>query len=87
MKIVLLIALGLVAGCLQPRTAAAATAPSGVFPAPDRKVADIVSPIWSSGPDRDAANESGQLVRLLGIRRGMAVADIGAGSGYHTVRL
>lgn len=50
-------------------------------------MADIVSPIWSSGPNRDAANESGQLVRLLGIRRGMRVADIGAGSGYHTVRL
>jgi SAM-dependent methyltransferase len=57
------------------------------FPAPDRGVADIVSPIWSSGPDRDAADESGQVVRRLGIRRGMSVADIGAGSGYHTLRL
>lgn len=73
--------------CLQPFAATAAPAPISAFPAPDRKVADIVSPIWSSGPDRDAADESGQLVRLLGIRRGMAVADIGAGSGYHTVRL
>lgn len=86
MKVVLPLALVLGACCLQP-SAAAAQAPSGAFPAPDRPVAEIVSPIWSSGPDRDAANESGQLVRLLGIRRGMAVADIGAGSGYHTVRL
>jgi len=86
MKIVLQLALVLGACCLQP-PAASAQAPSGAFPAPDRPVAEIVSPIWSSGPDRDAANESGQLVRLLGIRRGMAVADIGAGSGYHTVRL
>ncbi len=87
MKTVLLLALGLGACSLQPLTAVAATAPSGAFPAPDRPVAEIVSPIWSSGPDRDAADESGQLVRGLGIRRGMAVADIGAGSGYHTVRL
>lgn len=62
------------------------TAATG-FPAPDRPVAEIVSPIWSSGPDRDAADESGQLVRGLGIGKGMVVADIGAGSGYHTMRL
>jgi len=57
------------------------------FPLPDRPVAGIVSPIWSSGPDRDAADESGQLIRGLEIKPGMAVADIGAGSGYHTLRL
>jgi ubiquinone/menaquinone biosynthesis C-methylase UbiE len=57
------------------------------FPMPDRPVAGIVAPEWSSGPDRDAADESGQLIRGLDIRRGMAVADIGAGSGYHTLRL
>ena len=57
------------------------------FPAPDRPVAGIVSPEWSSGPDRDAADESGQLIRALGIKPGMVVADIGAGSGYHTLRL
>ena len=67
--------------------AAAAAPPAPRFPAPDRRVARIVSPVWSSGPDRDAADEAGQLVRGLDIRAGMAVADIGAGSGYHTVRL
>lgn len=87
MKSARLLAFVLGACCLHPLTAAAATPPTGAFPAPDRPVAEIVSPIWSSGPDRDAANESGQLVRRMGIRRGMAVADIGAGSGYHTVRL
>ena len=46
-----------------------------------------MSPEWSSGPDRDAADESGQLIRALGIKPGMVVADIGAGSGYHTLRL
>jgi len=57
------------------------------FPKPDRPVSRTVSSDWSSGSDRDAADESGQLIRGLAIRPGMAVADIGAGSGYHTLRL
>ena len=65
----------------QPGTAAAA------FPKPDRPVADIVSPIWHDEKERDDAGEPGQLVRLLGIKSGMTVADIGAGSGYYVVRL
>lgn len=56
------------------------------FPKPDRPVAEIVAPEWSSGADRDAADESGQLIRDLGVKPGMAIADIGAGSGYHTLR-
>ena len=31
--------------------------------------------------------KSGQLARLLGLTAGMTVGDVGAGSGYHTVRL
>ena len=65
----------------QPGMAAAA------FPKPDRPVADIVSPIWHSEKERDEVGEPRQLVRLLGIRPGMTVADIGAGSGYYVVRL
>lgn len=67
--------------------AAAAAAPAGRFPAAERPVSDIISPEWSAERVRDAADESGQLVRRLGIAPGMTVADIGAGSGYHTVRL
>lgn len=63
-----------------------ARGPDG-FPTPDRPVSPTVADTWSSGPDRDAADESGQLIRGLGIKPGMAVADIGAGSGYHTLRL
>jgi predicted methyltransferase len=64
-----------------------AGAPATAFPKPDRPVADIIAPIWHSEKERDEADEPGQLVRLLGIRSGMTVADIGAGSGYLTVRL
>ncbi len=35
----------------------------------------------------DNAGEPRQLMRLLGIKSGMTVADIGAGSGYYVVRL
>ena len=62
-------------------------APASVFPNPHRPVAEIVSPIWATEKERDAVDEAGQLVRSLGLRPGMTVADLGAGSGYHTVRL
>jgi SAM-dependent methyltransferase len=61
--------------------------PAVAFPKPDRPVADIVSPIWHDEKERDNAGEPTQLVRLLGIKSGMTVADIGAGSGYYVVRL
>lgn len=64
-----------------------AGAPASQFPKPDRPVADIIAPLWHSEKERDAAGEPGELVRLLGIRPGMTIADIGAGSGYLTVRL
>jgi hypothetical protein len=62
-------------------------APASAFPKPDRPVADIVSPIWHDEKERDNAGEAGQLVRRLDLKSGMAVADIGAGSGYYAVRL
>jgi SAM-dependent methyltransferase len=61
--------------------------PAIAFPKPDRPVADIVSPIWHDQKERDDAGEPTQLVQLLGIKWGMTVADIGAGSGYYVVRL
>jgi predicted methyltransferase len=57
------------------------------FPKPDRPVANIVSPIWHNEKERDDAGEPRQLVRLLGVKSEMTVADIGAGSGYYVVRL
>jgi predicted methyltransferase len=64
-----------------------AGAPASAFPNPDRPVADIVSPIWHNEKERDVAGEPRQLMRLLGIKSGLTVADIGAGSGYYVVRL
>src|SRR5215472_10440573 len=62
-------------------------APGAAFPKADRPVANIVSPVWHEEKERDAAGEPVQLVRLLGIKSGMTIADIGAGSGYYVVRL
>jgi SAM-dependent methyltransferase len=66
-------------------------APPGVpakeFPSPQRPVAQIVSPSRSAEEQRDSLNEAGEIARLLELKPGMTVGDIGAGSGYHTVRL
>jgi predicted methyltransferase len=75
-----------ISGSAQDATTGAG-APAGAFPKPDRPVADIISPIWHDENERDKAGEPQQLVRLLGIKPGMTVADIGAGSGYYVVRL
>lgn len=66
---------------------APAGAPASAFPPPERPVADIVSPTRSTEKQRDAVDEPGQLVRLMELKGGMTVGDIGAGNGYHTVRL
>src|SRR5262249_27244651 len=61
--------------------------PAGAFPQLQRLVADIVSPSRSTEEQRDALDESGQIARFLGFKPGMTIGDVGAGSGYHTVRL
>ncbi len=89
----LLAATVLAGACFQESSAAdipgpsTLSAPADAFPKPDRPVAGIISPIWHSEDERDAAQEVPQVVRLLGIEPGMTVADIGAGSGYYAVRL
>jgi SAM-dependent methyltransferase len=66
-------------------------APPGVpakeFPSSQRPVAPIVSPRRSDEDHRDSLNEAGAIARFLELKSGMTVGDIGAGSGYHTVRL
>jgi SAM-dependent methyltransferase len=57
------------------------------FPDPQRPVAPIVSARYSNEDARDSVGEFEKVVELAGIKRGMSVADIGAGEGYYTVRL
>ncbi len=61
--------------------------PARDFPAPRRPISSIVSPQWSDEATRDAAHEADTVMALLGLRPGMAVADIGAGSGYYVARM
>ena len=81
------LAAALAVSAAAPQLMAQSDVPASAFPRPARPVARIVSPIWHDEKERDGANESGQLVRLLGIKPGMTVADLGAGSGYYVVRL
>jgi SAM-dependent methyltransferase len=62
-------------------------APANAFPAPSRPVAGIVTDTWRNEQSRDQAGEAERVISLLGVKPGFAVADIGAGSGYYTVRL
>lgn len=57
------------------------------FPAPQRDVARIVSPAWANEDSRDKSGEAANVMRLLGVRPGQTVADIGAGNGYYTMRV
>ena len=89
----LMVAIAVLTFCTLPvraqeiRYLAPAGAPASAFPPPERPVADIVSPTRSTETQRDAVDEPGQLVRLMELKAGMTVGDIGAGNGYHTVRL
>jgi predicted methyltransferase len=62
-------------------------APASEFPRPKRPVAEIVSPTRSTEEKRDAAGEFAAVARILGLKSGMTVGDVGAGSGYYTTRL
>ncbi|WP_245283862.1 class I SAM-dependent methyltransferase [Bradyrhizobium sp. Cp5.3] len=61
--------------------------PAKEFPSPRRPVAPIASLSRSAEEHRDSLNEAGEVARLLELKPGMTVGDIGAGSGYYTVRL
>src|SRR3712207_2412620 len=68
-------------------TAAPAPKKAAVFPKPQRPVARIVTNTWSDEAARDNAKVAETVIRLLDIRPGMTVADIGAGSGYYVMRI
>jgi ubiquinone/menaquinone biosynthesis C-methylase UbiE len=57
------------------------------FPAAQRDVAPIVGGTFSTEDARDRLGEAEEVMQLAGVKRGMSVADVGAGEGYYTVRL
>ena len=57
------------------------------MPRPQRPVAKVISAEWGEENARDRAGEAADVIRIAGIRGGMAVADIGTGGGYYVVRL
>jgi ubiquinone/menaquinone biosynthesis C-methylase UbiE len=57
------------------------------FPSAQRDVAPIVGDAFSTEDARDRVGEAEEVMELAGIKRGMSVADVGAGEGYYTVRL
>jgi ubiquinone/menaquinone biosynthesis C-methylase UbiE len=65
----------------------AALAAGGGFPVPDRPVAGIISPVFSDEATRDRNREADRVLDRLGVKPGVRVADIGAGTGYYTVRV
>lgn len=57
------------------------------FPTPHRDVAPIVGGTFSTEDARDRLGEAEEVMELAGVKKGMSVADVGAGEGYYTVRL
>ena len=57
------------------------------FPTAHRDVAPIVGGAFSTEDARDRLGEAEEVMQLAGVKRGMSVADVGAGEGYYTVRL
>ena len=61
--------------------------PASRYPGPVRPVAPVVSDRWRDEDSRERVGEAARVIGWLGVRPGMTVADIGAGSGYYTMRL
>lgn len=57
------------------------------LPRPQRPVAKVVSSAWGEEAARDKAGEAADVIRIAGIKPGMAVADIGTGGGYYVMRV
>ncbi|MDG2022807.1 MAG: class I SAM-dependent methyltransferase [Phycisphaerales bacterium] len=56
----------------------------------DREIAQVMGHLaagWLERPEREREERTDLLIRMLGLRPGMVVADIGAGSGYFTRRM
>ena len=48
---------------------------------------DVSGAAWLDRPERQREEDTQKALKLIGVEKGSTVADIGAGSGYFTVRL
>jgi ubiquinone/menaquinone biosynthesis C-methylase UbiE len=56
----------------------------------DREIAQVMghqAAGWLERPERDKEEEPRKLLKLLDVKEGEPVADVGAGSGFHTFRI
>jgi ubiquinone/menaquinone biosynthesis C-methylase UbiE len=61
-----------------------------VHPATGRQTAPVMSAAgagWLDRPERESEEEPDKALEAIGIRRGMVVADVGAGSGYMSFKM
>src|SRR3954447_14040953 len=81
------LAIGRAAGLALALVSCRATPSEPQFPKAHREVAPIVDDAFSTEDARDRLGEAEEVMQLAGVRKGMWVADVGAGEGYYTVRL
>ena len=65
-------------------------AAQGVHPVTGRQIAGVMSAAgsdWLDRPEREQEEQPDKALQALGIRRGMVVADVGAGSGYMSFKM
>jgi ubiquinone/menaquinone biosynthesis C-methylase UbiE len=63
---------------------------AGVHPVTGRRIATVMSHLgseWLDRPERVSEEDPDKAIAALGIGPGVTVADVGAGSGYMTVKL
>ncbi len=63
---------------------------TGVHPISGRRFADVMDvrgAAWLDRPERETEEAPDEALNIIGIKKGSSVADIGAGSGYMTIRL
>jgi len=69
---------------------AAAAAAQSRHPVSGRVIAQVMGyegAAWLERPERESEEQPSKAIAALGVTAGQVVADVGAGSGYYTVRL